>query len=174
MNKENMIKVNNHSYKRLETCSFMKTNEPFGDFSNMSAGYRFRINTRRVLTSEACYQMCRFPGYSEIQNIILHQKNTVAAKIISNSFKEYTKDDWDEVKVDIMRWCLAVKLASHYRRFGQLLDSTSGREIVQVTYNDRFWGAMADKENYELLEGKNLLGQLLMELRDKYRSAVNF
>lgn len=157
-------------FNRSNVVHFCKTKEEFGGFSNMCAGYPIRINGELIRTTEALYQACRFPDHPHLQQIIILQKSPMSAKMKSKLFREYTRSDWNEVRVDIMRWCLKVKLAFHFRKFGQLLESTVRRDIVELSAKDRFWGVVADKGNSGMLTGTNTLGCLLKELRGAYRS----
>lgn len=92
----------------------------------------------------------------------------MAAKMKGKPFREQSREDWDEVRIDVMRWCLRAKFAFHFKRFGGLLDSTAGKDIVEDSHKDRFWGAVREKGNSEVLFGCNVLGKLLMELREEY------
>ncbi|HEX6123062.1 MAG TPA: NADAR family protein [Ktedonobacterales bacterium] len=76
-----------------------------------------------------------------------------------------TRPDWEAVRVPIMRWCLAVKLAQHRARFGGLLLATGDRPLVEVSPDDAFWGAVPAGPGARSATGANLLGHLLMELR---------
>ena len=49
----------------------------------------------------------------------------------------------------------------------RLLESTGDRPIVEESRRDDFWGAKPTGDH--LLVGMNILGRLLMELRDKAR-----
>lgn len=64
---------------------------------------------------------------------------------------------------------LRVKLAQHWDRFGSLLLATGQRPIVEESKKDVFWGARPVDEHS--LVGVNVLGRLLMELRDEMRRA---
>ena len=83
--------------------------------------------------------------------------------------KEFTREDFDEIKVELMYWCLKVKLCSHPLLFGGLLDRTGDKEIVEISNSDRFWGCVREKENENMVKGENVLGKLLMDLRNYYR-----
>ncbi len=48
-----------------------------------------------------------------------------------------------------------------------LLLSTRGRVIVEESRRDAFWGAVPDKEEQAILLGRNIVGRLLMLLRDR-------
>jgi hypothetical protein len=67
-----------------------------------------------------------------------------------------------------MRWCLAIKLAQNFRKFGAVLESTGIELIVEESRRDKFWGAKKTEDG--LLVGVNALGRLLMELREQYGS----
>ena len=68
-----------------------------------------------------------------------------------------------------MRWCLKVKLAQNFLKFGLLLETTNPKPIVEISNKDEFWGAKKEK-NSDLVVGINALGRLLMELRAEYIS----
>jgi len=66
-----------------------------------------------------------------------------------------------------MRWVLLIKLMFNYESFGNLLRETGNKKIVELSSKDKFWGAvLIDKENM-IAKGKNVLGRLLMEIRDE-------
>jgi ribA/ribD-fused uncharacterized protein len=161
----------NTQYERHHCVTFRKTNEvPFGGLSNMSDGYLIVVNGARIKTSEALYQVCRFPMNSQVQKLIIEQASPMGAKMKSKPYREaYNRPDWDDVRVEVMRWCLRVKLACNWVKFGRLLLSTGDRPIVEDSHKDRFWGAVEDKKKPDVLEGQNVLGCLLKELRDELR-----
>ena len=67
------------------------------------------------------------------------------------------REDWEEVKVDVMRTALQLKFTDPTLR--QQLINTGEAELIEGnTWNDRFWGVCQGT-------GKNMLGTLLMELR---------
>jgi type I restriction enzyme S subunit len=68
-----------------------------------------------------------------------------------------------------MRWCLRVKLAQNWAKFSELLLATGDRPIVEESRKDHFWGAKpADAQT---LIGINVLGRLLMELREEVKQS---
>ena len=79
--------------------------------------------------------------------------------------KEHSRPDWGEIQVEVMRWCLRVKLAQHFRQFGGLLRWSAPRPIVERSRKDPFWGAVLEADG--VLRGENRLGLLLMGLRDE-------
>jgi ribA/ribD-fused uncharacterized protein len=157
------------TYVRSEAVVVYKTKDEFGGLSNMASGYPLQINGIRILTSEALYQACRFPHLPEIQREIIGQLSPMTAKMKSKPHRKNSRSDWNEVRYKVMRWCLRVKLAQNYEEFGRLLLSTNSLPIVEQSRKDDFWGAKPRDENSDLLIGQNVLGRLLMELRDKLK-----
>lgn len=154
-------------YKIDECISFRKTNEEYGGLSNMAPGYKIYINDSTILTSEALYQACRYPNHPEIQKEILIQNSPMTAKMISKKYRNLTRNNWDKDRVSIMKWCLRLKLLYNWKKFGHLLEITDGKDIVENSKRDDFWGAISDGEHFN---GSNALGRLLMELREQYKT----
>lgn len=157
------------TYLREESVVFLKTKEQWGGLSNMAGGYPLCINGVKIRTAEALYQACRFPHDPDIQERILGQASPMRAKMTSKPYrKDHTRGDWDRVRVKVMGWCLRVKLAQNWEKFGQVLRETSDRPIVEESRRDAYWGAKPVDAN--TLQGVNALGRLLMDLRRKLNS----
>ena len=73
------------------------------------------------------------------------------------------REDWDDVKDDIMYKCLMVKFTTHENLKKMLLE-TEDRELVEHTENDSYWGDGGDGS------GKNMFGVILMKVRDEIRA----
>ena len=75
------------------------------------------------------------------------------------------RSHWEELKVPLMRQFLIQKFDQEPYR--QKLIETAGQYIEETnTWNDRFWGVCNGK-------GKNVLGLLIMDIRDDIISDVN-
>ncbi|HBN8613186.1 NADAR family protein [Pseudomonas aeruginosa] len=157
------------TYVRDKVVVVYKTKEDFGGLSNMASGYPLQVNGVRILTTEALYQACRFPHMPEVQREIIGQHSPMTAKMMSKPHRKDSRADWDEVRYKIMRWCLRVKLAQNYAEFGRLLLATRDRPIVEQSRKDDYWGAKLADESGATLVGQNVLGRLLMELREKLK-----
>ena len=92
----------------------------------------------------------------------------MTAKMKSKPYRHQSRPDWDEVRARVMRWCLRVKLAQNWERFGALILETAERPIVEESRKDDFWGAIPSSDGQ--LVGRNVLGRLLMELRELLRA----
>jgi ribA/ribD-fused uncharacterized protein len=155
------------TYTREEAISFRKTNEKFGGLSNMAPGFPLRINNVCIRTAEALYQACRFPHIPEVQTLIINERSPMTAKMKSKLYRKDSRPDWEAVRVPVMKWCLRVKLAQHWEVFGELLLATENHAIVEDSRKDDYWGAKFQDE--DTLIGQNVLGRLLMELREKLK-----
>ena len=150
-----------------------RVGEQFGGLSNMSNEYPLLVNGVEIGSSEALYQACRFPHHPDWQREILDAPHAMRSKMASKkeNRREDSRHDWMERRVEIMRWCLRLKLQQHFGDFFNVLKSTGDRMIVERSRKDRFWGAVPDGD--ALLRGENMLGKLLMELRDEVVEWMN-
>jgi ribA/ribD-fused uncharacterized protein len=158
------MKISNKIYNITECAVFSKTTGQFGGLSNMAAGYSLFVNEINIANAELLYQSCRFPLFPKIQKDIITIESPMEAKAIARKYHNYSRQDWDLVKVDVMRWCLKVKLAQNYNTFSTLLKNTGNKPIVEYSNKDPFWGAMPTEKG--ILAGKNVLGRLLTEIRE--------
>lgn len=156
---------NIRTYIRNDCIVFLKTKESFGGLSNMAGGYPIRVNGIHIRSSEALYQACRFPHLPEVQETILQQISPMTAKMKGKPFRKDSRPDWYQVRVPIMRWCLRAKLACNIDSFGRLLLATNENSIVEESRKDSYWGAKPSDDG--TLVGENVLGRLLMELREE-------
>ena len=167
-----MVEVNYEvkKYGSEGNVVFRKTKERFGGLSNMCSGYKIVMGEYEFLTSESLYQCCRFNNDSDIQRIIIDEKSPISSKMKSKKYRSRTRTDWDQVRVDIMDWSLRIKLKCNWMKFSRLLLSTGKQQIVEDSHKDRFWGCVENKER--ILEGANVLGQLLMNLRREIQREI--
>jgi N-glycosidase YbiA len=155
------------TYQAKDVVRFRKTAEEFGGLSNMAPGFPIVVLGHRIRTSEALYQACRFPHMPEVQRMILNEGSPMTAKMRSKPYRTDSRPDWDDVRVKVMKWCLRVKLIHNWHRFSHLLLSTGDCPIVEDSRKDSYWGAVTQHD--DTLNGQNVLGRLLMDLRKKLR-----
>ena len=105
------------------------------------------------------YQQAMFHGDSETAEWILRADDARAAKRESKHINK-TKDGWEDKRVDVMREILKAK--ADVPEFRDALLATGQAVLVEnVPSLEGFWGL-----GNGCLGGKNILGRLLMELRD--------
>jgi ribA/ribD-fused uncharacterized protein len=158
---------NVRTYIKKEVIFFRTTMGEFGPLSNMAPDFPIFVIGIRIATAEALYQACRFPDYPDIQRLIVDQMSPMTAKMKSKKYRDRTRKDWDDVRISVMRWCLRIKLSQNWTRFGNVLEKTGQKPIVEESTKDSFWGGKPGEDG--VLIGMNVLGRLLMELRDQYR-----
>jgi ribA/ribD-fused uncharacterized protein len=163
--------------------TFKKTNEEFGGFSNMSGDFPILVNGVRVRSTEHLYQALKFPDHPDVQSAILGEPSPMRAKWIAKSKDDEKKNkegnlkkvrkDWNEIQVEVMDFCLRMKLIWHWVSFGKLIESTDGKEIFEIEAREvksPFWGVVPDGDGFR---GENTLGKLLMKLRDELIDSDN-
>ena len=151
-------------YNIEESCVFCKVKEKWGTFSNMGNELGVVVNDIRIKNTEALYQACRFPDYPEIQKLIIESHSGMSAKMISKKYrKEFTRSDWDDVKFDIMKYCVELKLYQNWSHLKPLLLETGDRPIVELSHKDTYWGTVASGDN--TVQGHNVLGNIWNEIK---------
>jgi len=131
----------------------------------MASGFSLNVNGVIIPSAEHLYQACRYPLFPNIQEEIIKQLSPMTAKMISKKHLKYSRQDWNDVRFKIMRWCLEVKLSQNWDKFSSILSQTCDKPIVEVSPKDKVWAAVPEGDK---LIGTNALGRLLMEIREKY------
>lgn len=141
---------------------FNKIDDEFGGFLNKADGYPVLLNGIRIPSVEHLYHALKFPDHPELQEKILTAPTATIAKAIAiekdekkkkEIHTEKVRKDWKAIESEVMEYCLRAKLIYHWMRFGNLLKSTGDREIVSGLPGTR---------------AKNVVGKLLMKLRDEF------
>lgn len=137
------------------------TDTPYGCFSVLSPHH---IVVRHIeYPSVHHYFLCeRFAG-SELESKIREAASLwqVDRLVKEAESKGYQRDDWDQIKTDVM-------LLGTYYKFKQNLDAqiillqTGTKTILNHNEDDAFWGDGGDGKS-----GKNLLGVVLMATRKR-------
>lgn len=70
------------------------------------------------------------------------------------------RDDWEEIKLDVMEQLLRLKFAEGSKLLTWLRNTQDAELIEGNTWGDKFWGVCNG-------EGQNHLGKLLMKIRDE-------
>jgi ribA/ribD-fused uncharacterized protein len=78
------------------------------------------------------------------------------------------RPDWEFIKVDVMRGVLQQKFAPGTWWYGKLMKTGDEAIVEWNRWHDNFWGdCTCDK--CKTIPGQNLLGRLLMEIRENGR-----
>jgi ribA/ribD-fused uncharacterized protein len=128
----------------------------FSAFAVIWKGFRFD-------TSEAVYHYEKFPNNELIQYQIRTALSAHEALQIARENAFLRRPDWNDIKVPIMKGILITKAQQH-RYIRQKLLETGNKTLIEDSWRDDFWGWGKDKN------GKNMMGELWMELREQMRS----
>ena len=141
-----------------------------GAFSFMSNMYPCPVEYggRMFKCSEAAYQSakCAVPAEVDIFSSLSGPEAKKAGRKIR------MRDDWDKVKVGVMREVLHAKFGNNPEMKRMLL-ATCGYELIEEnTWHDNLWGDCVC-ERCKGKPGQNLLGKLLMEVRSQLQASQN-
>lgn len=142
---------------------FYKVNEDYGCFSNF-AHYGFELDGRWWMTSEHYFQAQKFCG-TMYEEIVRKANNPMKAAELGRKRDLPLRKDWEYVKDEMMRKAVYAKFSQNKDIKEILLNTYPGR-IVDNTLNDYYWGCGADGS------GKNMLGKILMEVREVLRKEI--
>lgn len=161
-----------HTYPVEGTVTIHKVKEEWGIFCNFAhtpltaGGVTFK-------TAEQLFQLMKFTDEGVVKDIYVKPNPKMHAKHWENEGKRRT--DWGSMIVDAMKFCLQTKY-DQSQEFRDRLKSTGDRPIVEdqsifPKKSPDTWGVKRRKgeDGAEYFEGPNLLGRLLMELRDNGR-----
>lgn len=139
--------------------NFYKISEEYGCFSNFSH-HGFIIDGKWWRTSEHYFQAKKFEGTEYGEKIRLLD-NPMKAADMGRDHTLPLRKDWEDVKDNIMRKAVIEKFTQNLD-IKKTLIQTGEQELVEKTTTDYYWGCGADGS------GKNMLGLILMETRDKF------
>jgi len=153
-------------YRPGECAPFRRLTDALGALSNMAPGFPLVVNGLTIGSSEALYQCMRFPHLPDVQRLVIAAPSPLAAKEACAPRREQSRADWTEVRVEVMRWCLRVKLAQHRGVLGSVLVCSGELPIVEVSARDVFWGAKPREDG--AFVGANVLGRLWTAVRGEH------
>ncbi|WP_138497804.1 NADAR family protein [Nostoc sp. PA-18-2419] len=139
---------------------FYSTREQYGCFSNFSP-HDFELDGLYWPTSEHYFQAQKFINTPHVEQIRLIKTPKDAARMGRERTRPL-RQDWEQVKDDIMRQAVLRKFQTHMD-IKNILLSTGDEEIVENSPIDFYWGCGADGS------GKNKLGKILIEVREILR-----
>ena len=155
--------TNDCIYLAEESAAFKYSREQYGDLSNMSNGMPIYVNGLKFQSSEGLYQALKHPTDPELQAVIGTARSGMDAK--RSAYSQDPCPNWMDIRINAMRFTLAMKVQRHYKRLMPVLKSTKGLYIVENSSRDTFWGAnpIVPTRSYK---GSNVLGKIWMELTE--------
>ncbi|MEL6343756.1 MAG: NADAR family protein [Myxococcota bacterium] len=144
------------------TIRFYGVHDDFGAFSNFAPA-PIRLKKKRWPTTEHYFQAQKFQD-ARLQEKIRKANSPMLAARMGRDRKNPLRRDWASVKVGVMRDAVRAKFEQH-DDLAALLLSTGDAVLVEHTERDAYWGDGGDGS------GKNMLGRILMEIREELRLA---
>ena len=111
--------------------------------------------------SEAAYQAQKSTDDDEVFEFTKYN----AGKAKRMGRKVELRDDWEEVKVEVMRDVVFAKFFQNPELAERLLATGDSNLIEGNNWHDTFWGV-----DSETGEGQNMLGKILMEIRAELKN----
>ena len=152
---------------------FNGVKEPNGWMGNM-APYPIKYNGKVWLTSEALFQSMRFDD-DNVKEIIRGEKSPMGAKMKAKKNRDQmVVVPMSELDVENMRKCVKMKFDAHpqlKRQFMNTKDSFIYEDIGNRNgERHKFWGAKKWSESEGA--GNNMMGKILMDLREEYLKEI--
>jgi ribA/ribD-fused uncharacterized protein len=144
----------------VDTINFYSTKGEYGCFSNFSR-HHIHLKGQDWMTSEHYFQAMKFEG-TRHETEVRKASSPMEAANMGRDRKRPLRADWEQVKDDIMREAVRAKFTQD-KKLKEILLSTKDAILVEHTVNDRYWGDGGDGT------GKNMLGKILMEIREELR-----
>lgn len=137
---------------------FYTTQDEYGCFSNFSR-HGFELDGKYWKTSEHFFQAQKFAG-TPYEDQVREARSPKDAAGLGRRRDFPLRDDWEQVKDDVMRRAVLKKFQTH-ADIREILLGTGDEEIVENAPGDTYWGCG------KFGTGKNMLGKILMEVRDQ-------
>ncbi len=137
---------------------YLKIESFKGDYEFLSNFFPARVeyDERWYPSVEHAYQAAKTLDKNFRKQFRTSRLSAGGAKSMGRRVK--LRDDWEEVKLEIMRELLIQKFTLH-RELREKLIATGERQLIEGNWwGDTFWGVCRGK-------GENWLGKLLMEVR---------
>jgi ribA/ribD-fused uncharacterized protein len=157
-----------NEYPAVQTVSFCKTDQEWGIFSNF-APTPIVADGVTFPCAESLFQIMKFTDPTARSDIFKQRGQTL--KMCAKHYEKTVgvRPDWGQLLVHALKYCLMLKYEQS-PAFRAELERSCGRYIVedQTTFPKKLADTYGAKLNPDgtLWSGPNLMGRLLMELRD--------
>ena len=154
------------SYPAEQCVIVHKIDEEWGVFSNFSHT-TIVVDGVSFKCSETLFQLMKFKDEDAVKEVYRSNNKRMA----KHWEKTHRREDWGKMVVDAMKYCLMRKFEQS-EDFRNELERSRGKFIVedQTSFKNKkepdAWGVKLKDDHYV---GPNLLGRLLMELRNTGR-----
>lgn len=131
-------------------------------------GIMFRTTEKAIM-----YRKAMLFGDRVIADRILKTYHPIDAKRLGRKVRNFNEAIWELNKLEIFREVILDKFSNKYLKI-RLLD-TGDRILAEASPTDKIWGIGLDENHEDAFnpskwKGKNLLGQVLMDVRSELKS----
>lgn len=144
----------------MDLIKFHLVGDDYGWLSN-SAPYPISLESKMWYTAEHYFQTQKFHNES-VQKEILKTRSAAEIVRIASNPKLRVRKDWHVVRLDFMRTAVLAKF-TQIPELRKLLLNTGDAELINHSDEDSYWADGGDGG------GRNMLGVVLMEVRDELR-----
>lgn len=139
---------------------FYSTTDDYAFLSNFSP-HGFSLDGHWWPTVEHYFQAMKFPDSPEYQKKIRRARTPKEAKSLGRTREHPIRPGWNALRDDVMRRAVSAKFGAH-PELAAGLKETQGEELIENAPRDFYWGCGHTGD------GKNRLGEILMETRAAY------
>ncbi len=143
-----------------EQINFYRIDDAYGCFSNFSK-HAIILDGVEWPTAEHYFQAQKFQDES-LRRLIRETVSHMEVKKLGNRRDYPLRENWEQVKDDVMRTAVRAKVMQHEEVRATLSD-TGNAVLCEHTVNDSYWADGGDGS------GRNMLGRILMEVREELR-----
>lgn len=157
----------------MKSIWFKKVAEEYGWMGNM-APYPIKFDGKVWRTSEALFQSMRFDD-DNVKEIIRGEKSPMGAKMKAKKNRDQmVVVPMSELDVENMRKCVKMKFDAHPQLKRQLMNTKDSFIYEDIGNRNgerhKFWGAKKWSESEG--DGNNMMGKILMDLREEYLKEI--
>lgn len=153
------------NYPKDDCISFLHVSDEYGIFSNFG-NTPIIVNGITFKNVEQLFHILKFTDAESI-NLLYHSNGLILKRIaLQRENLGLRRTDWGMIIIDVMKCCLLLKY-NQCALFREKLNQSKNFVIVEEAPKNKknadTWNA---KNTGSCFEGSNLMGRLLMELRD--------
>ena len=172
--------MNLHLFKKNpKSVSFRETETHiyfWGSLFSNWANTPFKYKNISFENSEQAYmwEKCMFFGQEGMAEDVLFSKEPRECKSIGRSIPNFDEAKWSEISFQVMRDVNLEKYRQHKDSL-KFLKESGDKIIVEASPFDKIWGIGLHYDEEDVLDeskwkGQNLLGKVLMEVRETLKN----
>ena len=167
--------MDNTNNNQCNTIFFWRISGPHGFLSNWYSG-KFVLDgfTYQHVEQHTMAEKAKLFNDTKMYEKILRTEEPKTCKALGKKVTPFVPEEWNKVKYEIVKTANRAKFDQDPELKEKLL-ATGDAILAEASPRDRIWGigmgaAKASELDPSEWNGQNLLGKILMELREEYRA----